>query len=817
MVVLKFGGSSVKNPEALKKVASIVKEHTSHGKVIVVVSAFGGVTDLLHQYAQQAATQTETSVKTLELISSKTLENLDFWNADPQTREAVSRIENRLSVLGQQLFDQEVNLAEVQDEILIAGEAVSSRVLSGFLNHLGMPNVLKDSSDFIIAAHEGRRVRVDYPLTYAKIKPLSEVANLLVMPGFMAKTKGGKLTTLGRGGSDFSAALVANGIDAQQLYIYTDVSGIYTADPRFVKQAKPIKRLSYEEALELSHFGAKVLYAPSVQPAFEKNIPLYVKNTFDPTAEGTYISSSELITEQDTVMGISHLSSISLITVEGADLIGQMGFTTRFFETLSTNHINVILITQASSEYSLCIAIDTADAEKAQRALNQRFELEISTGRMKPVRIESGLSIVALVGEHMKSHTGVSGKLFSSLGANNINIIAIAQGSSERNISFVIDEKNVKKALNTIHERFFEKQRKQINLFVVGVGTVGSRLLNILQLQRQHLLDRLSIDIRIVGLSNSKKMAFNENGHDLSDWKSHLEKGQAAALSELVKTIQSLNLRNSILIDNTASHEVSDLYLELLQQGVGVVTCNKIACSSALKNYKALQKASIDQKVPFYYETNVGAGLPIIDTLKNLIDSGDSIRSIVAVLSGSLNFIFDTYNSTTSFKEVVEAAMSGGYTEPDPRIDLSGLDVKRKLLILARESGFELELDAIQTAAFLPDGALETPNVEAFLSILAANEQHFANLYKEAKAKQQKLKFVAELSVGPDQHIQAKVGLQGVDSSSDYYTLSGSDNILMLYTDRYQKQPMVIKGAGAGADVTASGIFGDIIRASNHR
>ncbi|MGA0030919.1 MAG: bifunctional aspartate kinase/homoserine dehydrogenase I [Flavobacteriaceae bacterium] len=817
MVVLKFGGSSVKNPEALKKVASIVKEHASHGKVIVVVSAFGGVTDLLNQYAQEAATQTKTYAKTLELISSKTLENLDFWNADSQTREAVSRIENRLSDLGQQLFDQEITVDEAQDEILIAGEAVSSRVLSGFLNHLNMPNILKDSSDFIVATHQGRRVRVDYALTYSKIKPLSEVANLVVMPGFMAKTKEGKLTTLGRGGSDFSAALVANGVDAQQLFIYTDVSGIYTADPRFVKQAKPIKRLSYEEALELSHFGAKVLYAPSVQPAFEKNIPLYVKNTFDSAAEGTYISSSELITEQDTVMGISHLSSISLITVEGADLIGQMGFTTRFFETLSTHHINVILITQASSEYSLCIAIDSADADKAQSALNNRFELEISTGRMKPVRIESGLSIVALVGEHMKSQTGISGKLFSSLGANNINIIAIAQGSSERNISFVIDEKNVKKALNTIHERFFEKQRKQINLFVVGVGTVGSRLLNILQLQRQHLLDRLSIDIRIVGLSNSKKMAFNENGHDLSDWKSHLEKGQAAALPELVQTIQSLNLRNSILIDNTASHEVSDLYLELLQQGVGVVTCNKIACSSALKNYKALQKASIDQKVPFYYETNVGAGLPIIDTLKNLIDSGDSIRSIVAVLSGSLNFIFDTYNATTSFKEVVEAAMSGGYTEPDPRIDLSGLDVKRKLLILARESGFELELDAIQTAAFLPDGALETPSVEDFLSLLAANEQHFESLYKEAKAKQQKLKFVAELTVDPNQQIQAKVGLQGVDSSSDYYTLSGSDNILMLYTDRYQKQPMVIKGAGAGADVTASGIFGDIIRASNHR
>ena len=817
MVVLKFGGSSVKNPEALVKVAAIIKVHANKGKVIVVVSAFGGVTDLLIRFAQEAASKSITYPKALDQIASITAENLDFWDADPSTREVVSRIENRLSVLGSQLFNQELALSEVYDEILTSGEAVSSKVLSGFLLQQGLPNTLKDSSQFIVAAHEGRRVRVDYPVTYAQIKPLSESEDLLVMPGFMARTKEGKLTTLGRGGSDFSAALIANGVDAQELYIYTDVSGIFTADPRFVQQAKPIKRLSYEEALELSHFGAKVLYAPSVQPAFEKNIPLFVKNTFDPLAEGTYISSSELLMDQDTVMGISHLSSISLITLEGADLIGQMCFTTRFFETLSTHNINVILITQASSEYSLCIAIETEDAAKAELALRERFILEISTGRMKPVRIESGLSIVALVGENMKSHTGVSGKLFSSLGANNINIIAIAQGSSERNISFVIDEKNVKKALNTIHERFFEKQRKQINLFVVGVGTVGSRLLNILHLQRQHLLDKLSIDIRVVGMSNSKKMTFNDNGHDLKDWKSLLDSGGSASLTDLVQTIKSLNLRNSILIDNTASQEVSEVYLQLLQHGVGVVTCNKIACSSALKNYKALQKVSIDQKVPFYYETNVGAGLPIIDTLKNLIDSGDSIRSIVAVLSGSLNFIFDTYNATTSFKEVVEAAMQGGYTEPDPRIDLSGLDVKRKLLILARESGFELELANIQTTAFLPDGALNTSTVNEFLALLAQNEQHFVSLFHEANTQQKKLKFVAELAIGPDHQIEAKVGLKRVDSSSDYYTLSGSDNILILYTDRYQKQPLVIKGAGAGADVTASGIFGDIIRASNHR
>lgn len=816
MVVLKFGGSSVKNPQALQQMASIVQAHAEKEKLIVVVSAFGGVTDLLSSFAHEAASQTSTYTTSLKEVSTRTQENLDFWKADARTREAVAQVLTQIEDLGKQLYHRAVSLTEVYDELLVSGETISAQVVSGFLAHLGWRNTLKDSSQYIVASQEGRRIRVDYTLTYTRLKALVQEESLIVMPGFMARTKEHKLTTLGRGGSDFSAALIANGVDAEKLYIYTDVSGIYTADPRFVKQAKPIKRLSYEEALELSHFGAKVLYAPSVQPAFEKNIPLFVKNTFDPSAEGTHISSSELITSQETVIGISHLSAISLITVEGADLIGQMGFTTRFFETLSAHNINVILITQASSEYSLCIAIDTADAEKAQQALDARFKQEISTGRMKPVHLTHGLSIVALVGEHMKSHTGVSGKLFSSLGANNVNIIAIAQGSSERNISFVIDEKNVKKALNTIHERFFEKQRKQINLFVVGVGTVGSRLLNILHLQHQHLLDKLALDIRIVGLSNSKRMTFNEQGHDLSNWKALLSAGETASLDSLVQKIQSLNLRNSILIDCTASYEVSHRYLELLQHGVGVVTCNKIACSSALTNYQALQNASIDQKVPFYYETNVGAGLPIIDTLKNLIDSGDSIRSIVAVLSGSLNFIFDTYNATTPFKEVVQAAMTGGYTEPDPRIDLSGLDVRRKLLILAREGGFELELEAIQSTPFLPEGALETPSVEDFLQVLEQNEEHFASLYKEAAAKEQKLKFVAELSVN-NHVLEAKVGLQGVDSSADYYTLSGSDNILMLYTDRYNKQPMVIKGAGAGADVTASGIFGDIIRASNHR
>ncbi len=817
MIVIKFGGTSVKNPEALKQMASIVASHAAQHPLIVVVSAFGGVTDLLLQITNEALTKKTTYTTVLDQIKARTEENLSFWETDTATRGKVQQILTRLSDCAKALYEETETFESVSNEILVSGEALSSTVISGYLNALGTTNSLEDSSQYITAMHESRRVKVDYTTTYGALQVLKKWKGVLVMPGFMARTPEGAITTLGRGGSDFSAALIANGVSADELYIYTDVSGIYAADPHFVRQAKPVKTLSYEEALELSHFGAKVLYAPSVQPAFEKKIPIKVKNTFDPSAQGSLITSSNLISNKETVIGISHLNNISLITAEGADLIGQRGFTTRFFETFSQHNINIILITQASSEYSLCVAIDSGDADTAQLALSERFDPEIRTGRMKPFHIESQLSIVALVGENMKSHTGVSGKLFSSLGANHINIVAIAQGSSERNISFVIDEINVKKALNTIHERFFEKQHKQINLFVVGVGTVGSRLLNILDLQHQHLLEKLSIDARVVGIGNSKKMTFNEQGHEISKWKSYLEDGEPADLSSLILRIKALNLRNSILIDNTASNDVSACYMELLKNGIGVVTCNKIACSSSLSNYQALQRVSIDQKVPFYYETNVGAGLPIIDTLKNLIDSGDSIRSIVAVLSGSLNFIFDTYDGLTSFKSVVEAAMQGGYTEPDPRIDLSGLDVKRKLLILARESGYALELEDIATEVFLPDGALDTSDVSAFLQLLEANEAHFKALYEEAHAQQKKLKFVAELKVLSDHSVEAKVVLQGVDSTSDYYTLSGSDNILILYTDRYHKQPMVIKGAGAGADVTASGIFGDIIRASNYR
>jgi aspartokinase/homoserine dehydrogenase 1 len=817
MTVLKFGGSSVADSERLDKVVNIIKSHASNDRVVVVVSAFGNTTNLLTTALHLASLQDQEYLVALKEVFTKIDSIASTLKLSEATASGITKYKVELSKMLEGVFLTREAGPRITDKILGSGELFSSLLLTDKLNNSGSKAIWENSYNFIKVRNENGEKKVMQKSSYLLMQRLKEPENIIVLPGFIASTENGVPTTLGRGGSDFSAALFSAGLEAKELYIYTDVSGIYTADPRLVKQARPVEKLSYREALELSHFGAKVLYAPSVQPAFDKLIPIYIKNTFEPEAAGTLIQDLPTDKNTTTVSGITHLESISLITVEGAGMIGRFGFAKRFFEAIGNERINIILITQASSEYSLCVAVATEDAHQAKAVIDREFALEIETRRIQPVSVVSDLSIVALVGEQMKSHTGVSGKLFSSLGANNINIVAIAQGSSERNISFVIEQKNVKKALNTIHERFFERQRKQINLFVVGVGTVGSRLLNILNSQKEHLLQKLSIDLRVVGISNSRTMSFLQSGHDLADWKKPLETGKSANIESFISTIKDLNLRNSIFIDNTANDIVASSYHQLLSQGIGVVTCNKIACSSDLNNYKKLQKESIRGQVPFFYETNVGAGLPIIDTLKNLIDSGDSVNSITAVLSGSLNFIFDSYNGTESFDSIVRKAMSGGYTEPDPRIDLSGLDVKRKLLILARESGYPLEIEDIKTTPFLPEKAAKSTSIDDFLEALKANESHFQSLFQQANSNGKKLKFVAELLKDETGELITKVGLKAVAPDSDYYNLSGSDNILILYTDRYRSQPLVIKGAGAGADVTASGLFGDIIRASNQR
>jgi aspartokinase/homoserine dehydrogenase 1 len=561
--------------------------------------------------------------------------------------------------------------------------------------------------------------------------------------------------------------------------------------------------------MELSHFGAKVLYPPTIQPVFKKGIPIWIKNTFEPEAIGTFISNEDN-SHTSPVKGITHIDKITLITLEGSGMIGVAGVSKRLFEVLSQESINIIFITQASSEHSICIGILNSDAHNAEISINTAFQQEISQNKIEPCIVEKDLCIIALVGENMKNHQGLSGRMFSTLGKNNVNIRAIAQGASERNISAVINERDVKKALNTLHENFFEENTKQLNLFVMGVGNVGEKFIEQISQQKKFLKENLKINLRVVAVSNSRKMYFEEDGIPLKEWQALLSNGETADKEAFIAKVKALNLRNSIFVDITANQAVSETYDQYLKQNVAVVTCNKIACSSAYDNYKKLKNLSRQYNAPFLFETNVGAGLPIIDTLKNLIASGDKVNKIQAVLSGSLNFIFNNFDENNSFHDVVKEAGVQGFTEPDPKIDLSGVDVARKILILIRESGYKMEIEDIQNNSFLPAECMATTNNEDFFKSLVKHAAHFENLLAEAKAKDSRLKFVATFENG-----KAGVGLEFIPKESPFYNLEGKDNIVQFYTDRYIDQPLLIKGAGAGAAVTASGIFADVIRIGN--
>ena len=603
-----------------------------------------------------------------------------------------------------------------------------------------------------------------------------------------------------------SAAIIAAALKVKQLEIWTDVSGMYTANPKIVKQAEAIPLISYEEAMELSHFGAKVLYPPSIQPALSKNIDIVIKNTFDPKATGTLITKN-MKGNVKSVRGISSVGNISLLSLEGAGMVGVTGISKRFFEVLSIAQISIVLITQASSEHSICVGISSDQTQIAVKVINEEFAYEIKQGKIKSVIAEKDLAIIALVGDNMKSHQGLSGKMFSALGKNNVNIRAIAQGASERNISAVINEVDTKKALNTLHEEFFEENTKQLNLFVMGVGNVGSKLLYQIKKQKKYLKENRKLNIRIIGISNSRTMAFDADGISMDNWETTLAKGENADKNEFFKTIKQLNYRNSIFVDNTASETIASTYAQYLGNSISVVTCNKIACSSEYENYSNLKELAQKYNASFLFETNVGAGLPIIDTLKHLIASGDKILKIQAVLSGSLNFVFNNFNDSVSFHDIVKQAQEEGYTEPDPKIDLSGIDVARKILILARESGYRIAIEDIENSSFLPEECLATKNNDGFFASLIKYEAHFQKMYKAAKDANSKLKYVAQFKDG-----EASVGLQHIPATHDFYNLEGSDNIVLFFTERYPNQPMIIKGAGAGADVTASGIFADIIR-----
>ncbi len=810
MQVLKFGGSSVANAENISKVVAIVLRAIEKSPVVLVVSALGGVTDQLIQTGTLAANGNEEYKQQIKILETKHLDAVRSLLPIQEQSATLSWVKQQLNEL-ESLCDGIFLLGElsprIKDRLVSYGELLSSYIISARLQSMQVKQQWVDSRQLIITNDQYGNAAVNFAKTEALIRAYfkEHVCQLYVAPGFIASNELKHTTTLGRGGSDYTGAIYAAALGTATLEIWTDVSGMMTADPRLVQHPKHIERISYQEAMELSHFGAKIIYPPTIQPVMRKNIPVWIKNTFDPDAPGTIIEQ-KVISDNEIIRGISSINSISLLSLEGSGMIGIPGFSKRLFETLAARNINVILITQSSSEHSICVGISESDAAAAQKSIDQAFAYEIETGKVDPVKVENELSIIALVGEQMKSHPGISGKMFGVLGKNGINVRAIAQGSSEKNISAVLSAKDVKKAINVLHEVFFETTYKQLNVFIAGAGNVGGKLIGQIQQQVNYLKEHLRLQIQVVGIANSKKMLLNDSGIQLANWKEELMNAADANIHAFVQAIAERNLRNSVFVDVTANAEVAGVYSELLQKSISVVACNKIACSSSYNNYKHLKSLAREYNASFLFETNVGAGLPVIGTLNDLLRSGDKVNKIQAVLSGTLNYVFNYYDGTVSFAQIVKRAQEEGYTEPDPRLDLGGTDVMRKIMILAREAGEKIETEDIANEYFLPASCFEG-SVLDFYAEMEKQEPHFKSLYDAANAVGCKLKFVAVYDQG-----KAKVGLQHIPAESDFYHLYGKDNLVLFYTDRYPEQPLVIKGAGAGADVTASGVFADIIR-----
>ncbi len=823
MKVMKFGGSSVANAENIEKVFEIVKTEIETNSCVVILSAMQDTTDALIEIGKSAENGDENFRKKIAEIKEKHFEAAQLLIGKKAT-DLLNLIENYVSELKsicEGVFLLRELTLKTLDRIVSFGEIFSTKIFSAKLNSLGIENVWKDSRELIKTNSNFGSAEVDFDKTNEQIKEFfqNQTAKLYILPGFISSDKNGATTTLGRGGSDFTAAILAAAIDAEVLEIWTDVSGMMTADPRIVRNIRQIPRITYREAMELSHFGAKVIYPPTIQPVLQKNIPILIKNTFAPEDFGTLIEA-ETDDEKDIIRGISSIDKIAVLSLEGSGMVGIPGFSKRLFDALSRAKINVILITQSSSEHSICVAVEERSGALAREVVDNEFKYEINVGKIEPLRVENGFSILALVGDNMKAHTGISGKMFNALGSQGINIHAIAQGSSERNISAVIESKDVKKAVNTLHEEFFSDGNRQVNIFIVGVGTVGKKLLAQIAQQSDFLRENLRLNLRVVGLANSKNILFDEEGINLSNWQNLLNgaktenydsdsKDQKPKIKDrIVELIIKENLRNSIFVDVTANAEVVEVYPKLLQKAVSIIACNKIAASSDYEKYQNLKDLAREYNANFLFETNVGAGLPIINTLNDLMRSGDKIKRIEAVLSGTLNFVFNNYNGSRSFSSVVRQAQNEGYTEPDPRLDLSGTDVARKILILAREVGYIIEMSDIENKGFLPASCL-SGTVEDFYNEMKAHEDYFKNLFETARNQNLSLKYIASFDDG-----KASVGLQSIDEKHNFANLSGKDNAVLFYTNRYADLPLVVKGAGAGADVTAAGVFADIIRAA---
>lgn len=809
MKVLKFGGSSVGTPERILSIVSILKTYYGRGdKFTVVFSAFGGVTDSLIEMAHLASEGDPKYQDVFESFSKRHFDAIEKLLSGPLKQEIKDELYKNHEVLKNLLagvFLVREASKRTMDYVLSFGERNSAFIINYVLQQHGIPAKYLNARQIIKTNKNFGNAKVDLKLTYEKIKEYySQNSGIHIVTGFIASAKGGLTTTLGRGGSDYTASLLSAGLEADVLEIWTDVDGVLTADPRKVKKAFTISEMSYSEALEMSHFGAKVIYPPTLHPVMVNNIPLYIKNTFNPEFIGTRISNKTQKQEK-AVKGISSISKISLLTIQGSGLFGVPGIAGLVFSSLAQAGINVILITQGSSEYSISFAIDPANAKLAREVLEETFKNEIRSNLVDPIKVENNLSTVAIIGEQMRYMPGIAGRLFNALGKNGINVVAIAQGSSELNISVVVSQKDEEKALNALHDGFFLSESNQLHLFIVGVGLIGKALIAQIAKQSNFLKTQKGTDLKIIGISNSQKMLFHEDGIDLHNWKDQLEQSEESAdIQRFVTKMKHFNLPNSIFVDNTASKDVAEQYLAVLENSISISTPNKIANSADYDSYKHLHETARKRGVLFSYETNVGAGLPVISTLRNLIDSGDKILKIEGVLSGSLSYIFNNLALGKSFSSIVKEALDLGYTEPDPRADLGGLDVMRKILILSREVGFPLEMADISFEPILPSYLIDAPDINSFFDQLPLQDENFTKLVFDSV--DQKLCVIAKLERGT-----ASVRLQKVGKESPFFNLDGSDNMIVFTTERYMERPLVVRGPGAGAEVTAAGVFAEIL------
>lgn len=815
IVVFKFGGTSLAAKSGFNTLRTVVNTSLESGETpVLIISALENITDELARTAELAAAGDDTYLDRLLQIAKQHRQVWTTEVGDFDLKENEYQIDNLIDELKNILHGvflvRDIS-PRTEDSILSYGEILSSQIVYFFLRKHFSPVRLLDSRQLIITDKTFGRAHVQLEPTQAAIRlnrPIS--GEILVAAGFIGRTESGEPSTLGRGGSDYTASLFAAALGASEIQFWTKVSGIMTADPSKISKALTISRLSYEEAMELCHFGAKVIDPRAMQPAMDHGIPIYIKNSFLPDHPGSLISCNTSPTDY-AVTGIASISSISMLRLQGTGMLGVAGTSKRLFDALWRQQISVILITQASSEHSICFAVSPEHSESARLAVNEEFRFEIQNHSIEPVLLEADHSVIAVVGANMRQKPGISGRLFQALGKNGINVRAIAQGSSELNISVVIRREDEAKALGALHDTFFLSDCKTVSLFVAGTGQVGSKLLEQLSLHCGHLQKR-HLEIRLVGIANSRQMLFDSQGIEFNDWQERLHKeGEKMSLPVYLSRLDELNLPNSVFVDCSASEAVAACYGDILEKSVSIVTPNKKANSGAFAQYLELRNKAAHGNVKFFYETNVGAGLPVISTLNDLLNSGDEVIKIEAVLSGTLSYIFNTFSPDKPFSAVVQEAKALGYTEPDPRDDLSGLDVARKLLILAREMGAKLELEDIEIEPLYPDSCAMAASVDEFFAELRKEDKAFEKRAQEAAACGRRLRYIATLESG-----RAKVSLQTVGPEHPFFSIAGSDNIISFTTNRYNTCPLVVKGPGAGTEVTAAGVFADIVRTASY-